>query len=87
MGNHNCIDVDIEFKNYNIDIEKVDAIGEVQIVLVKGDKGDIYMPTHEELVDIIDDYIDEHPEVLTAITFTDANNDGNIVITVGGSTT
>ena len=75
------------FEHLDIEYEEINKLGVAEIVMLKGEKGEAYIPTHEELVEIINDYLDEHPEVLTALSFTDANNDGNIVITVGGSTT
>lgn len=73
------------FENLDIEFERLNTLGTAEILLLKGEKGDVYVPTQEDLVEIIDDYLDEHPEVLSAIHFTDANNDGNIVITVGGT--
>ena len=73
------------FEHLDIDYEEINKLGIVELVMLKGEKGDVYVPTHADLVEIIDNYLDEHPEILTAISFTDANNDGNIVITVGGT--
>lgn len=74
------MEVKITFDEFNVrDAQK---INDVDIVMVKGEKGDAGMPTPEQIQTAVNQFLTAHPESVTATQYTDPLNDGNVDISI-----
>lgn len=66
----------------DLKVRDVHKLKDVNVVMVKGEKGEAGVPTDEQVQNAVNEWLAEHPGAVASVEFTDPLNDGNVDVSL-----